>query len=414
MLEAFGLARPKLLPPLDDDFRPAVLANRAYRAEVEASGGGVPLVFGLERPDGSRSRFETQVFAEGHPRAEANAFYAERLLKFLLWQRGGYKVHVGGPRNVGEHIQSCYAPGGARAYDHETLGHDIYNEPFQVVVCDASQVPGEREPGRPLGRHLEGCRTARLPRVDAIGGSSAGVYVDNQPRLASIFRGVPRAQFDRVRTLFLRIGDEWGVPLEIVNDGEVAALAGSMFLGDKGVLGLALGSSEAGGYVRTDGNMTTWLNELSFAPIDYSPTAPLERWSGDRGVGARYFSQQCVFRLAPRAGITIPQAITNAEKLEFVQRKLEAGHRGATQIWQSMGIYMGYAIAHYADFYELRHVLILGRCTSGRGGPLLLDGAAEVLRTEFPELNERIRIQLPDEVNRRVGQSIAAASLPVL
>ena len=464
MSGAVGLVKPKCLPPLDDGFRPAVLANRAYRAEIEASGGGVPLVFGLERPDGSRSRFETQVFAEGHPRAEANAFYAERLLKFLLWQRGGYKVHVGGPRSVGAYIQSCYAPGGARAYDHETLGQDIYGEPFQVVICEAAQVPAGREVGRPLGRHLDGCRigfdlgasdrkaaavidgeavyseevvwepggqsdpvyhyreimaalksaAARLPRVDAIGGSSAGVYVDNQPRLASIFRGVPMAQFDQVRTLFLRIRDEWGVPLEIVNDGEVTALAGSMSLGDNGVLGLALGSSEAGGYVRPDGDMTTWLNELSFAPIDYNPNAPLERWSGDRGVGARYLSQQCVFRLAPQAGITIPQGITNAEKLEFVQRKLEAGHRGAIQIWQSMGTYLGYAVAHYADFYELKHALILGRCTSVRGGPLILEGAVEVLRTEFPELNERFQIQLPDEASRRVGQSIAAASLPAL
>jgi len=79
-----------------------------------------------------------------------------------------------------------------------------------------------------------------------------------------------------------------------------------------------------------------------------------------------------------------------------------------------MGVYMGYGIAHYADFYDIKHVLILGRCTSGRGGDLILDGARRVLQTEFPELAERIQIQLPDEKSRRVGQSIAAASLPVL
>ncbi len=87
---------------------------------------------------------------------------------------------------------------------------------------------------------------------------------------------------------------------------------------------------------------------------------------------------------------------------------------GAVKIWQSIGIYMGYAIAHYADFYDLRHVLILGRCTSGRGGQLILDGANEVLGAEFPELAARVNIQLPDEKSRRVGQSIAAASLPVI
>ena len=77
-----------------------------------------------------------------------------------------------------------------------------------------------------------------------------------------------------------------------------------------------------------------------------------------------------------------------------------------------MGIYTGYAIAHYADFYDLEHVLILGRCTSGKGGQVILDGANEVLEVEFPELAEQIEIHLPDEKSRRVGQSIAAASLP--
>ncbi|MCS7059827.1 MAG: hypothetical protein RMN25_01560 [Anaerolineae bacterium] len=79
-----------------------------------------------------------------------------------------------------------------------------------------------------------------------------------------------------------------------------------------------------------------------------------------------------------------------------------------------MGYFLGYGIAQYAEFYDLKHVLILGRCTSGRGGQLILDGASEVLRTEFPELATRIHIQLPDERSRRVGQSIAAASLPAL
>jgi hypothetical protein len=80
-----------------------------------------------------------------------------------------------------------------------------------------------------------------------------------------------------------------------------------------------------------------------------------------------------------------------------------------------MGCYMGYGVAHYADFYdELKHVLILGRCTSGRGGTLILDGANQVLKSEFPELADRINIQLPDEKSRRVGQSIAAASLPAI
>jgi predicted NBD/HSP70 family sugar kinase len=163
-----------------------------------------------------------------------------------------------------------------------------------------------------------------------------------------------------------------------------------------------------------EGNITSWMNELAFAPIDYSPAAPVDEWSGDRGCGALYLSQQCVFRLAPRVGIQVPDGVTNAVKLEFVQERLEAGDDGATKIWESIGIYMGYAIAHYADFYELKHVLVLGRCTSGRGGALIVDGANKVLQAEFPELAARVNIQLPDEKSRRVGQAIAAASLPML
>ncbi len=463
-MTALELVEPAIMPPLDPNFRPAALANRAFRERVEASGDGVPLVFGLERPDGSLSRFETVVLRPEHPQAGANLVYAERLFKFLLWQRGAWRVYVGGPLEIGQHLLSCYAPGGSREFDFYFMGRDVYDRPFTVVPCAPSDVPAEREVGRPLGRHLDGCRigfdlgasdrkvaaviegetvfseevvwepgkqsdptyhyneimaalrkaASRMPRVDAIGGSSAGVYVDNRVRVASLFRGVPRERFNEVRDLFVRIRDEMGVPLEIVNDGEVTALAGSMSLEDNGVLGIALGSSEASGYVNMEGNITGWLNELAFAPLDYSPHAPLDEWSGDRGCGASYLSQQCVFRLAPQVGIELPTDVPNAARLAFVQEKLREGHEGAVQIWQSIGCYMGYAIAHYADFYALKHVLILGRCTSGQGGHLIVQGANQVLSTEFPELAERITLWLPDEKSRRVGQSIAAASLPVI
>ena len=424
----------------------------------------MPLVLGLERPDESVSRYETQVFPEGHPQADANLMYAERIFKFLLWQRGGWKVYVGGPKSIGDYIRECYSPGGVREFDYYFMGDDVYEKTFTVVPCGPSEVPAERESGKPLGRHLDGCRigfdlgasdrkvsavvngeavyseevvwepriqsdpeyhyreimtalktaASQMPRVDAVGGSAAGVYINNRVRIASLFRGVPKDRYDEVRNLFLRIRDEMGVPLEIVNDGDVTALAGSMSLEDNGILGIALGSSEASGYVTMEGNITGWLNELAFAPVDYNPEAPVDEWSGDRGCGALYFSQQCVFRLAPKVGIEIPGDVTLAEKLEFVQEKLEAGHEGATKIWQSIGYYMGYTIVHYADFYELKHVLIMGRCTSGRGGQLILDGANEVLQLEFPELAARINLQLPDEKSRRVGQAIAAASLPAI
>ncbi len=463
-IAGFRLVKPRFVPPLDEGFRPAALANRAFRAEIARAGVGVPLVLGLERKDGSVSRFETQVWPEGHRRARANLFYAERLLKFLLWQRGGWRVYVGGPAAIGAYIRAVYSAAGPRAFDYHFLGEEVYQQPFTVVSCAADQAPPEHEPEQPLGRHLDGCRigfdlgasdlkisavidgvpvfseeivwqprqatdpayhyeaimaalrqaAAHLPRVDAIGGSAAGIYVDNRAMVASLFRGIPKERYGEVRDMFLRMAIEFGVPLDVVNDGEVTALAGSMSLDDNAVLGLALGSSEAAGYVTPRGNITTWLNELAFAPVDYSPQASVEEWSGDRGCGARYFSQQCVFRLAPAAGIPVPADVTDAEKLKAVQARLEAGDAAALRIWQSIGYYMGYSLAHYADFYDLRHVLILGRCTSGRGGPLILAGAEEVLAGEFPELAPRITLHLPDEKTRRVGQSIAAASLPII
>jgi predicted NBD/HSP70 family sugar kinase len=212
--------------------------------------------------------------------------------------------------------------------------------------------------------------------------------------------------------MFLRLREEFKVPMEVINDGEVTALAGAMALDDQPVLGIAMGSSEAAGYITSRGAVTNWLNELAFAPIDYNREGAIDEWSGDRGVGSQYFSQQCVFRLAPQAGIDLPGGVTDAEKLKFIQQKLEAGHEGARQIWQSMGVYLGYGIAHYADFYDLKHILILGRCTSGQGGPIMVEEAQAVLQSEFPQLAQKVSLQLPSEKIRRVGQSIAAASLP--
>lgn len=458
----FKRIKPKITPPLDKEFRPPVLANRQFQKELSESGAGVPLVIGLERSGNLISRFETWVYPDGHKHFSANLEYVERIIKFLLWQKGGWKIYIGGPAGIGSYIKDCYSTEGPRQFDYHFMGEDVYDKIFTVVICEPTEVPPEHESSKPLGRHLDGCRIGfdlgasdrkvsavidgeaifseevewdpknqsdptyhyreimsainiaanKMPRIDAIGGSAAGIYIDNQVRIASLFRGVPKEKYDQVRNLFIRIQKEIGVPLEIANDGDVTALAGSMSLEDNGILGIAMGSSEAGGYVNLEGNITGWLNELAFAPVDYNPKAPVDEWSGDRGVGSMYFSQECVFRLAPKAGISIPNDLSKAMQLQFVQDKLETGHEGAAKIWQTIGVYLGYTIAHYADFYELKHVLILGRCTSGSGGKYILDSANEVLKMEFPDLTSRINIQLPDEKSRRVGQAIAAASLP--
>jgi len=460
MMKSQKTITPKIKPPLDQDFIPAALFNRDF--QYETCEIGEPLVIGLERSSGVVSTYSTRVLPQDHPRAAENYFYVERIVKFLLWQRGGFKLYIGGPRVIGEYISKVYSQEGARQFDFKFLSEWVFERPFEVLICEPWEVPSANEVGQKLGRNLDGCRigfdlgasdrkvsavingeavyseevvweprkqtdpeyhyrevmtalntaASKMPRVDAVGGSSAGIYIDNVPKVASLFRGIPEERFPEISSLFTRIREEMGVPLEVINDGDVTALAGSMSLGDNGVLGIAMGSSEATGYVDLDGNIIGWLNELAFAPVDYNPGAPQEEWSGDIGVGARYFSQQCVFRLAPLVGITLPEGVTDAVKLKYVQEKLEAGHLGAQQIWETMGVYLGYALAHYADFYSIKHVLILGRCTSGSGGDLILKNAKMVLQAEFPELADRLNVQLPDEKSRRVGQSIAAASLP--
>jgi predicted NBD/HSP70 family sugar kinase len=462
-MPAFPLIAPRFAPPLEPGFHPAALANRAYLDGVWSARRAVPLVICLERGGGAVSRYDTLVYDEDHPLAETNLYYAERLVKFLLWARGGWRITVGGPRSIADYIRRVYSPAGERVFDHAFMGAQVFERPLEVTHCRPEDAPPARESGEALGGHTNGARigfdlgasdlkvsavldgqplfseeivwepvgqsdpayhyeriraalaqaAAHLPRVDAIGGSSAGVYVDNRPMVASLFRGIPAERYGEIRSLFERLSAEFGAPLVVVNDGDVTALAGALSLGDTGVLGIALGSSEAAGYVDGRGAITGWLNELAFAPVDYNSAGPVDEWSGDRGVGSQYFSQQCVFRLAPAAGIEIPPGLTAADRLKRVQQALDAGPAGALAIWESIGIYLGYGLAHYADFYaDLRHALILGRVTSGRGGEIILEGARRVLAGEFPELAEKIDITLPDEKFRRLGQSVVAASLP--
>jgi predicted NBD/HSP70 family sugar kinase len=461
---AFPLVAPRIVPALDPSFRPAVLAVRAFEARVRATPGAVPVRLALEQADGSVFRFDIAVLPAGDPHAAANLRHVERLVKFMLWSRGGWRIHLDGPAPLAEALSRHYRDTSTGRFDAHLVAERMFDHPLEVV--HTSDLPPARSNTRPLGRHLDGCRigfdlggsdrkvaavidgrvvfsdetvwdpyhkpdpqyhydgimdslskaAAHLPRVDAIGGSAAGVYVDNRVKVGSLFRGVPPDVFDaQVKDLFFRIRKAWhDVPFEVVNDGEVTALAGSMSLGENAILGIALGTSTAAGYVTPDGNITSWLNELAFVPIDYDPGAAVDEWSGDYGVGSQYFSQQCVGRLLPAAGIDAPAGMPLPDKLKLVQGLMADGDGRARRIYETIGTYLGYGVAHFARFYDLRHVLVLGRVTSGPGGDVLLDGAREVLAAEFPELAQRIAFHVPDEHDKRHGQAIAAASLPAI
>lgn len=456
------LIPPAITPVLDPAFRPGVLANRAFQRDAAAAPGAVPLILAVEQADGSIFHFRTRVFGPGDARSAGNLTYVERLVKFLLWSRGGFRVLVQGAPALAEKLQEHFQKTATGQFDAKLMGDRVYERPFQVA--GVKEVPPERANTTPLGRHWDGCRIGfdlgasdrkvaavrdgecvfseeyvwhpvpqtdpqwhfdqineclkkaaeHLPRVDAIGGSAAGVYVNNRVKVASLFRGVPAEQFQsRVKDLFLEMRKSWNnIPFEVVNDGEVTALAGSMSIGRNAVLGIAMGSSQAAGYVTPEGNITSWLNELAFAPVDYNPQAAIDEWSGDYGCGAQYFSQQAVGRLLKPAGISVDAQMPLPEKLKHVQDLMQRSDPRAQKIYETIGVYLGYALAHYADFYTYDNVLILGRVMTGSGGDLILKGAKEVLAREFPELAGRVTFHQPDEKEKRHGQAMAAASLP--
>ena len=421
------------------------------------------LSLAVERAGGEVAVYNT--FIHGTPdMAEADRYYVDRLVKMLLWMKGGFKVYVSGSEAMYESVRDAYRPGGTREFDADFMSN-VYERPFEVVLCDA--VPAEYSNPQAVGRHMDGCRIGfdaggsdrkvsavidgesvfseevvwypkvtedpdyhyegivsalkaaaeHLPRVDAVGVSSAGIYINNRTMVASLFLKVPKELFDeKVKDIYIRaITDTFGdVPYVVANDGDVSALAGAMSLGENNILGIAMGTSEAVGYVDENGNVTGWLNELAFAPVDANPEAMADEWSGDIGCGVKYFSQDGVIKLAPRAGIELAEGDAPAQKLKAVQALMEAGDSRAEAVYRSIGVYLGHTLAFYHSFYGLKYVLLLGRVMSGKGGDIILDTCKAVLAEEYPEVADKIVPTLPDEKARRVGQSVAAASLPEL
>ena len=454
----------KVNAKLDPQFQPLSLICREMREATKED--GQDLIIAIERNKGYTTTYKTRIYKDGSGHDEENFRFVERMAKALLWVAGGYKIIIAGSPLVGAKIKEAYTYEGLRAFDVKFMER-VYEAKFEVILCDLKDAPKDKSAAAPIGRHLDGCRigfdaggsdrkvsavidgesvyseevvwfpkttsdpdyhyqgildamktaASKMPRVDAIGVSSAGVYIDNRIMVASLFLKVSDEDFDKkVKNMYIDVAKELGenIPIEVANDGDVTALAGAMDLDDDSVLGIAMGTSEAGGYVDPQGNITGWLNELAFVPVDFCEDAMVDEWSGDYGCGVKYFSQDAVIKLAPAAGIELDESLSPAEKLKVVQGLMKEGHEGAAAIYDTIGAYFGYAIAFYSEFYDLKHVLIMGRVTSGDGGVILLERAQEVLDKEFPELAAKVQLHIPDEKSRRVGQSVAAASLPMI
>lgn len=449
----------KFTPIYDKNYKPMIVKLNEFRAEV-AKSESKTLKICIERNKGYNFVYNLDIFA-AEDKFEENYGIAERLIKTILWVAGGFKIYISGDEYVYNKIKADYSIGGAREFDVKFMS-GVYETPFEVVYVDENNFPESKSCSLKAGGHLDGCRigfdaggsdrkvsavidgkvvyseevvwfpkikadwhyqydgimesmktaASKMPRVDAIGVSSAGVYVDNKIMVASLFLKVPEDDFEKhVKTMYIDIAKEIGAPIEVANDGDVTALAGAIDLNDNSVLGIAMGTSEAVGYINREGCLEGWLNELAFAPVDYNKDAMVDEWSGDYGCGVKYFSQDSVIKLAENAGFKFDENLSPAEKLKVIQKLMADGDQLAYNIYECIGIYLGYTIAYYSEFYDIKHALLLGRVTSGKGGDVILNKAKQVINEEFP-MYSHINLMMPDESNKRVGQSIAAASLP--
>jgi predicted NBD/HSP70 family sugar kinase len=460
------LVAPRRVPPLDPGFRPASLARAAFEASLGQSSARVPVTLAVEQPGGIADTRETWVLPAGDPGAAASHAFCERLAKSMLWAFGGFRIWVDGPAALVAHLRRHYADSPTGRFDATTLGETVFGRPFEIEAAGQDEFPSRRVGASRFGGHLDGCRigfdlgasdrkaaalidgevvfseevawdparhadpqwhfdqimdslhraAAHLPRVDAIGGSAAGVYVDNEIRVASLFRSVPPDVFRaRVPTLFGELQAAWGgIPFVVLNDGDVTALAGAMVAKVGGLLGIAMGSSEAAGYITPDGRLTSWLNELAFVPIDLAADAAVDDWSGDRGCGSQYFSQQALRRLLPAAGIEVEADAALPDQVLSLQALVAGEDARALGVYETIGTELGYALLEYRTLYDIENVLLLGRLMSGAGGDVVTASAIEALRAEDPAAAERVMFHEVSERDKRHGQAVAAASLPTV
>ena len=454
------------MPVLDKNFYPMIKALNDFDAIVKENGNPVKVTIVAERSGGYNYVYSYDALPDGVTDA-LNFRVAERMAKTILWVVGGFKISVAGSKAIYEYLKQAYTMQGLRAFDVEFMS-GVYEKPFEVEWLEEDQIPVQKNNSVRVGGYLKGCRigfdaggsdrkvsavidgevvyseevvwnpkvtedptyhygeiltamktaASKMPTVDAIGVSSAGVYVDNKIMVASLFIKVDKKQHgDYVKNMYINVAKEMSkelgkeIPLEVANDGDVTALAGAIDLQDNGVLGIAMGTSEAVGYINMDGGINGWLSELAFAPVDFNESAMQDEWSGDFGVGCKYFSQDAVIKLAEYGGFKFDEGLTPAQKLKVVQAMMEKGDKLAYQIYEDIGIYLAHTIPFYAKFYDIKHMLLLGRVMGGKGGDVILATCKKVLAEDYPQF-AGLDIGLPDENNRRVGQSIAAASLP--
>jgi len=442
------------------------------------------LEWALPRADGC-ARYKLPVFPDGHKDASASVYLAGVLIQEMIWQRSASALMLAGPPKICEAIKADYSVGGAYDFEAKSMPNvcGTPDKAFEVSIVEASALPPHKDTPQTCGRDASGCRLAfdlgksdikvvaikdnevlysketewdvtnpdpqyhfdaivaamklgkeALPKIDAIGGSATGtVGGNNEATWCDIFPCVPPDVYkEKVVDIFNRIAAELapGVPLKVINDGEVTALAAVQKIHAGNVMGISMGSSEGGGYANGDGNLMGWINELCYIRLDLNPEAPTDPWTKGchTGISHLYLGQRGATKLAAKAGVDVPANLVyphpdmctilhenHAQCLKLIQKAMTDPEKEKTvrELYETVGVYLGYALAQYSEFYKIDHIMILGRVSKGAGGDIMLNMAKKVLETEFPEY-AGIQVHTADDHFKAVGQCIAAAALPSL
>jgi len=398
---------------------------------------------------------------------------------------------LAGPPKQCEALKAAFSKGGAYEYEIMSMPN-VCGTPeatFEVNIVKAEELPAAKDTPQTCGKDANGCRlafdlgksdiktvavkdgevldsmetewdvTAVDPQyhydailaamrgtierakakgfgeIQAVGGSATGtVSGANEATWCDIFPNVPGDVYKaKVVDIFIRLAKEVAgdVPLKVINDGEVTALAAVQKIGKGNILGISMGSSEGGGYANADGNLNGWINEMCYIRLDLNPEAPTDPWTkgAHRGMSHMYLGQRGATKLAPKAGVPglkenniypHPDMCTikhedHAQVLKAIQKAMAdpATEAQTRQLYETVGVYLGYGLAQYSEFYKIDHVMILGRVSKGKGGDIVLDVAKKVLATEFPQY-AHIQFHTADDHFKAVGQCIAAAALPTI
>jgi glutamine synthetase len=481
-VKKFLAVKPKFVPPLDTSFVPWVLMKKKYLEAVKDSPH--KLTWALPRADGCGS-YSLPVFEDGSPDAMASIYVAGVCIQEMIWQRSAMSLLLNGPPKIVNGVKSMFSPGGMYEFEIKSMPNVCGkpDKPFKVsVVKSADKMPENKDSPQECGKDAKGCRLAfdlgksdvktvavkdnevlysketewdvtnpdpdyhfkvvtdalnlakeKLPQVDAIGGSATGtISAENHATWCDIFPNVPPAVYKaKVIDIFIRMADhvagKKGVPLKVINDGEVTALAAVQKLKKGSIMGISMGSSEGGGYANADGNLLGWINELCYIRLDMNPDAPDDPWTkgNHTGLSHMYLGQRGATKLAHKCGIKVPENMQyphpdmctikhedHAKCLKLIQEDMKKDPKKTGKIYETVGIYLGYALAQYQEFYDIEHVLILGRLSKGDGGDMMLNTAKKVLKEEFPDLKQP-EFHTADDHFKAVGQCIAAAALPV-